>query len=155
MRADDETRTRDPHLGKVMRYQLRYIRMHPATGLSPSLWCVSKHYPQRSPDDKSPGGGENRRKGRGQAPPRNYAAVIPSPPRGPFPGDLRADLRIRPIRAPVCKVLKRTQGPMAQWKSVPFTPERSLVRTQLGPQKRHPLRRNSGREGVSAFRVEV
>ena len=28
-RADDETRTRDPHLGKVMRYQLRYIRMHP------------------------------------------------------------------------------------------------------------------------------
>lgn len=27
-RADDETRTRDPHLGKVMRYQLRYIRMH-------------------------------------------------------------------------------------------------------------------------------
>ena len=25
-RADDETRTRDPHLGKVMRYQLRYIR---------------------------------------------------------------------------------------------------------------------------------
>ena len=29
-RADDETRTRDPHLGKVMRYQLRYIRMHPS-----------------------------------------------------------------------------------------------------------------------------
>ena len=28
-RADDETRTRDPNLGKVMRYQLRYIRMHP------------------------------------------------------------------------------------------------------------------------------
>jgi hypothetical protein len=26
-RADDETRTRDPHLGKVMRYQLRYVRM--------------------------------------------------------------------------------------------------------------------------------
>ena len=25
--ADDETRTRDPHLGKVMRYQLRYIRI--------------------------------------------------------------------------------------------------------------------------------
>ena len=27
MRADDEIRTRDPHLGKVMRYQLRYIRV--------------------------------------------------------------------------------------------------------------------------------
>src|SRR5512138_3665695 len=25
-RADDGIRTRDPHLGKVMRYQLRYIR---------------------------------------------------------------------------------------------------------------------------------
>lgn len=25
-RADDEIRTRDPHLGKVMRYQLRHIR---------------------------------------------------------------------------------------------------------------------------------
>ena len=24
--ADDGTRTRDPNLGKVMRYQLRYIR---------------------------------------------------------------------------------------------------------------------------------
>ena len=28
-RADDEIRTRDPHLGKVMRYQLRYIRIVP------------------------------------------------------------------------------------------------------------------------------
>lgn len=29
-RADDETRTRDPNLGKVVRYQLRYIRVGPA-----------------------------------------------------------------------------------------------------------------------------
>ena len=28
-RADDGIRTRDPHLGKVMRYQLRYIRVRP------------------------------------------------------------------------------------------------------------------------------
>ena len=27
IRADDGIRTRDPHLGKVMRYQLRYVRM--------------------------------------------------------------------------------------------------------------------------------
>ena len=27
VRADDGIRTRDPHLGKVMRYQLRYVRM--------------------------------------------------------------------------------------------------------------------------------
>jgi hypothetical protein len=26
IRADDGIRTRDPHLGKVMRYQLRYVR---------------------------------------------------------------------------------------------------------------------------------
>ena len=26
MRADDGTRTRDIHLGKVVRYQLRYVR---------------------------------------------------------------------------------------------------------------------------------
>jgi hypothetical protein len=31
-RADDGIRTRDPHLGKVMRYQLRYVRMPPGTG---------------------------------------------------------------------------------------------------------------------------
>jgi hypothetical protein len=29
LRADDGTRTRDPHLGKVMRYQLRYVRVPP------------------------------------------------------------------------------------------------------------------------------
>ena len=29
-RADDGIRTRDPHLGKVMRYQLRYVRVPPA-----------------------------------------------------------------------------------------------------------------------------
>jgi hypothetical protein len=33
-RADDGIRTRDPHLGKVMRYQLRYIRA-PRTTSSP------------------------------------------------------------------------------------------------------------------------
>ena len=33
-RADDGTRTRDPHLGKVMRYQLRYVRVC-ATGGEP------------------------------------------------------------------------------------------------------------------------
>ena len=34
LRADDGIRTRDPHLGKVMRYQLRYIRA-PRTSSSP------------------------------------------------------------------------------------------------------------------------
>ena len=31
-RADDGIRTRDPHLGKVMRYQLRYVRLPPDIG---------------------------------------------------------------------------------------------------------------------------
>jgi hypothetical protein len=28
LRADDGTRTRDPHLGKVMLYQLSHVRLH-------------------------------------------------------------------------------------------------------------------------------
>lgn len=48
--ADDGTRTRDPHLGKVMRYQLRYIRVLPTiddcwlvrdTGIEPVTSSVS------------------------------------------------------------------------------------------------------------------
>ena len=31
LRADDGIRTRDPHLGKVMLYQLSHVRMHPLT----------------------------------------------------------------------------------------------------------------------------
>ncbi len=31
-RADDGIRTRDPHLGKVMRYQLRYVRVPRMSG---------------------------------------------------------------------------------------------------------------------------
>ena len=30
LRADDGTRTRDPHLGKVMLYQLSHVRMLPS-----------------------------------------------------------------------------------------------------------------------------
>ena len=36
-RADDGIRTRDPHLGKVMRYQLRYVRMLMATSIADGL----------------------------------------------------------------------------------------------------------------------
>ena len=40
---------------------------------------------------------------------------------------------------------RATRGPIAQWKSAPFTPERSLVRTQLGP---HFAYRYSPRPGI-------
>ena len=53
--ADDETRTRDPHLGKVMRYQLRYIRIAPQTFVS--LRCEKKHYraPRQFPNPQPSG----------------------------------------------------------------------------------------------------
>src|SRR5690349_1698307 len=41
-RADDGIRTRDPHLGKVMRYQLRYIRA-PRTTRRPSRSTTIVH----------------------------------------------------------------------------------------------------------------
>ena len=34
-RADDGIRTRDPHLGKVMLYQLSYVRAASVRGLAP------------------------------------------------------------------------------------------------------------------------
>ena len=45
--ADDETRTRDPHLGKVMRYQLRYIRIALTRTRGAPPLCVDKLYPAR------------------------------------------------------------------------------------------------------------
>src|SRR4029079_7678829 len=42
LRADDGIRTRDPHLGKVMRYQLRYIR-GPRTTRRPSRRTTIVH----------------------------------------------------------------------------------------------------------------
>ena len=40
-RADDGIRTRDPHLGKVMRYQLRYIRVLRASSSSVAMHDIS------------------------------------------------------------------------------------------------------------------
>ena len=53
--AENETRTRDPNLGKVMLYQLSYFRklnfviqkserLVPRTGLEPA--CLSTHAPE-------------------------------------------------------------------------------------------------------------
>ena len=38
LRAENETRTRDPNLGKVMLYQLSYFRVHQG-GCFPFLRC--------------------------------------------------------------------------------------------------------------------
>ena len=127
-RADDGIRTRDPHLGKVMRYQLRYIRML----REQILWticcsrCDAEHYPTdtlltnrlvRASESGKCAGGECR-DGTKTHP---WAAIwVPGVdpcslcPRAPTP-------------------LRVARGPVAQWKSVPFTPGRSLVRSQPGP----------------------
>jgi hypothetical protein len=45
LRADDGIRTRDPHLGKVMRYQLRYVRN--------ARWAPPKDSPLRQRHPKA------------------------------------------------------------------------------------------------------
>ena len=50
LRADDGIRTRDPHLGKVMLYQLSHVRIfcfHLATSrrFVPSFWRMENHSP--------------------------------------------------------------------------------------------------------------
>ncbi len=49
--AGNETRTRDPNLGKVVLYQLSYSRLNPTTDLlreiRPSCSQVQQHRPQR------------------------------------------------------------------------------------------------------------
>jgi hypothetical protein len=110
LRADDGIRTRDPHLGKVMRYQLRYVRAQ-RTRSSPG----AKH--DDSPRD-----------------PAHTNPLVPCVSRltlaqvtacGAFCGLLFVlvfDV-VHPLGA----------GPVAQWKSVRFTRGRSLVRSQPGP----------------------
>ena len=48
-RADDGTRTRDPHLGKVMRYQLRYVRTARAGSLRQRMKTLAEGVPSDKP----------------------------------------------------------------------------------------------------------
>jgi hypothetical protein len=124
LRADDGIRTRDPHLGKVMRYQLRYVRAQ-RTRSSPG----AKH--DDSPRD-----------------PAHTNPLVPCVSRltlahvtacGAFCGPLFVlvfDV-VRPLGA----------GPVAQWKSVRFTRGRSLVRSQPGPHHIHSKMRKHATVG--------
>jgi hypothetical protein len=112
-RADDGIRTRDPHLGKVMRYQLRYIRAQ-RTRSSPG----AKH------DDSRPERARtNFSESRACRDPSAHAARSSERPD-------RANLRRRsPLGG----------GLVAQRKSARLTRGRSLVRTQPGPPRSlHP-----------------
>lgn len=110
LRADDGIRTRDPHLGKVMRYQLRYIRA-PRTTSSPG----AKH-------DDSP---------RERAHTNFLVRAVSRLSRRPV---TRCGRYCRGRRVLVFDVVRRLgAGPVAQWESVRFTRGRSLVRSQPGP----------------------
>jgi hypothetical protein len=107
-RADDGIRTRDPHLGKVMRYQLRYIRAQ-RTRSSPG----AKH------DDS----------------PIERACTTSSVTSGVPLSDAHAARSAEtPARANLRRRSPLGAGPVAQWESVRFTRGRSLVRSQPGPQ---------------------
>lgn len=117
LRADDGIRTRDPHLGKVMRYQLRHIR-ELRTRSSP----VAKH-------DISPPGS------------RCTNPLVPAAGRR-SPGSQRRPARGRrlsvshPVRV---SLRRRLTGLVAQRESVRLTRGRSLVRSQSGPQNSSPV----------------
>jgi hypothetical protein len=106
LRADDGIRTRDPHLGKVMRYQLRYIRAQ-RTRSSPG----AKH------DDSPP---ERDR--------TNFSPAMRAPS-----FDVGQHVLPEGLRMLIFDVIRRGTGLVAQRKSARLTRGRSLVRTQPGP----------------------
>ena len=110
LRADDGIRTRDPHLGKVMRYQLRYIRAQ-RTRSSPG-----------AKDDDSP---------RKRTHTNLFVRAVSRVSRD-------AQSRMWPVLQTPARATLRPRshlgtGPVAQWESVRFTRGRSLVRSQPGP----------------------
>ena len=106
-RADDGIRTRDPHLGKVMRYQLRYIRPQRARSSPGAKHDDSRREPTRTTFSVP-------------------SAASPSVAYAARSAEVSARANLRP-RSPL------GAGPVAQWESVRFTRGRSLVRSQPGP----------------------
>ena len=104
-RADDGIRTRDPHLGKVMRYQLRYIRAQRTRSSSGAMH-----------DD---------------SPPRDVAQIAWTARRGLAVG--LPVLAGCASRARFDVVQLALPGPVAQWESVRLTRGRSVVRNHSGP----------------------
>lgn len=103
IRADDETRTRDPHLGKVMRYQLRHIRVVAVSG---NTETVTERVNDSQTEDGSP-------------------SVQPGQPRNPLvqPGRVEADSHVDPAggEGPDTPGIRGPPGRCA------FTPRRRLL----------------------------
>ena len=111
LRADDGIRTRDPHLGKVMRYQLRYIRAPRA-----------RSSPRANRNDSPPQYGRTNLPA-AFASRRQLSVFWPKSP---------VVLLFDVVRLPASDW---HAGPVAQWESVRFTRGRSLVRSQPGPPR--------------------
>ena len=152
-RADDGIRTRDPHLGKVMRYQLRYIRTPRARSSPVAMQNISPGSPAyTNPLLARRADAQNRRSGhhgdhgvkpvgiggigtpavadvarcfgrRGRRRDARFGAAFTRAFLGR--SGLRASLLPRSTR--------RISGLVAQWESVRLTRGRSLVRNQPGP----------------------
>src|SRR6266516_117269 len=90
-RADDGIRTRDPHLGKVMRYQLRYVREVP----------VSKGQAPAADSSRSASLPPNPRRGSGTLP----AATALSVPAGKV-----VNVRLAPTDTPPAGRMTAAQG---------------------------------------------
>lgn len=144
LRADDGIRTRDPHLGKVMRYQLRYIRA-PRTTRRPSRSTTIVHRSVAAQISAFAG-----------APPPistpkrllRLAETADPRPASHLRQTARTAASPKWILAATLTVLVfdvvrpfgRLSGLVAQWESVRLTRGRSLVRTQPGPHPDHQRR---------------
>ena len=87
--ADDETRTRDPNLGKVVRYQLRYIRVLCFPRCPGHLKYISR------------GSGVRQTEGRSRACPPSYLG--PSPARSCSGASSRRTSDVRRTRTPTTR----------------------------------------------------
>ena len=155
LRADDGIRTRDPHLGKVMRYQLRYVRTCSVSAallltrtLAQALRAFHRHPLPRIRrgrcllDRARTSARAGSRRGDhadGASCPsmrRSLAAAGPREIVGSLSRldqtDEDAQARARTRRPRVVRSLP--QGRLAQGESASFTPKRSLVRSQYRPR---------------------
>jgi hypothetical protein len=135
LRADDGIRTRDPHLGKVMRYQLRYVRV---CSVSAALTLLGDPSAGLRPVPPPP--------------PRPSSILLgvvhQSPARSSATSSTRAmsktgqecsvdGLGLVDTRGVACAgaVGSALHGRLAQGESASFTPKRSLVRSQYRPPR--------------------
>ncbi len=134
LRADDGIRTRDPHLGKVMRYQLRHIRIAPRLAVAHRVARMNisrrssgntNRGAETSPELCGPGHGTALDRA---APPSHARPRVPRTPHGPP----------QPVRMVEARMVEADgRGPTAQL----ATRARAIThRDPHGPRRARPLR---------------